>query len=435
MDRLPPCDIDAEESVLGACLMDDNAVWEVRDLDAADFYRERNAWVWTAICRMADRYAEINQVTVGYELGPDRLEAIGGAGYLGKLVADVPTSVHVRSYAGIVRDTARRRRLISQFAALTQMAYEHSNPDATIAEAIRRLTDTDGATDGLTSLADLFADDSDYFDAFEADPSAQLGLLSGLDAFDRLTGGLHPGDLVIVAARPSMGKSQFALTLALGATREKDTTVPLFSLEMTRRQLGRRILAAWANVNLAEVERPDRGWQGNELARWREAKDKAVKRGIYIDQTRGLSTADIRARLVRHVARHTTVMVLVDYLDLLTDAGDSEVQRRGDICRHLKAMAGQFGLPVVLVSQLNRQVEQRADKRPMLSDLRNSGEIEQIADIVVGLYRDAYYNEQTTTPDLLEAIVLKHRNGQTGTAHLSYHVETGRITRVGADRR
>lgn len=430
MDKLPPHDLGAEESVLGSCLIDNDAVWEVRDLTPADFYRERNAWVWTAITALSDRHRACDQVQVAYELGPERLEAIGGVTYLNKMVADLPTSLYVKHYAAIVAAAAARRRLISTFAALTQLAYEHPDPDATVAEAIRRLT-ADGETrDGLVSLADYFADDADYYDDFEADPQTQLGLLSGLPAFDRLTGGFQPGDLIIVCARPSLGKSQFVLTLALSATREPEMTVPLFSLEMTRRQLGRRILAAWAGVNLADIEAPDRGWVGNELERWREAKAKARDRGLYIDQSRGLGTADIRARLVRHTARHKTTLVVVDYLDLLTDAGDSEVQRRGDICRQLKAMAGHFAVPVVLVSQLNRQVEQRADKRPMLADLRSSGEIEQVADIVVGLYRDAYYNEQTETPDLLEAIVLKHRNGQTGTARLAYHVETGRITKL-----
>lgn len=433
MDKLPPHDLGAEEAVLGSCLIDDDAVWEVRDLEPADFYRAKNAWVWTAITALSDSHRAVNQVTVGYELGPERLDAVGGPGYLTKLVGDVPTSLHVKHYAGIVARTARRRRLISTFATLTQLAYEQPDPDATVAEAIRRLTDAGRDDDGLLSLADYFADDADYYDDFEADPRSQLGLLSGLPAFDRLTGGFQPGDLVVICARPSMGKSMFALTLALAATREEGSTVPLFSLEMTRRQLGRRILAAWAGVNLADVEDPARGWRGDELRLWREAKAKAAKRGLYIDQTRGLKTADIRARLVRHAAKHKTTLVLVDYLDLLTDAGDSEVQRRGDICRHLKALAGHFGVPVVLVSQLNRQVEQRSDKRPMLSDLRNSGEIEQVADIVVGLYRDAYYNDQTETPDLLEAIVLKHRNGQTGTARLAYHVETGRITKLGRD--
>jgi replicative DNA helicase len=435
VDKLPPHNLEAEESVLGSCLIDNDAVWEVRDLEPADFYRERNAWVWTAITALSDTHRACDQVSVGYQLGPERLEAIGGAGYLNQLVADVPTSLHVKHYAGIVAATARRRRLISTFAKLVQMAYEQPDPDATVAEAIRCLTADGDSRDGLVSLGDYLADDADYYADFEADPRTQVGLLSGLPAFDRLTGGFQPGDLVVVCARPSIGKSQFALTLALSATREKDTTVPLFSLEMTRRQLGRRILAAWAGVNLADVEAPDRGWQGNELERWREARAKAAKRGLYIDQTRGLTTADIRARLVRHTARHATTLVLVDYLDLLTDAGDSEVQRRGDICRQLKAMAGHFGVPVVLVSQLNRQVEQRSDKRPMLSDLRSSGEIEQVADIVVGLYRDAYYNDQTPTPDLLEAIVLKHRNGQTGTARLAYHVETGRISKLAREER
>jgi len=427
VDRLPPHDLDAEQAVLGSCLIDDDAVWKVRHLAPGDFYRDRHAHIWQAITALADRMEVLNQISVAYELShAGRLEVCGGSDYLGRLVAEVPTSAHVDHYAQIVRECAQRRALISLAGRLAQDAYEGVALSDVQAKYITALSAMEARLGGLRPLSAIL----DFHEATIRDwligQNDGTGVPTGFVDVDDTLGLLQPGSLAVVAARPSMGKTQFVLNVAAHVAKECGP-VAFFSLEMDELSLGKRILCAKAGINSFDV-RKRKHLYSDEEARLDAAFREARTFGWWIDDTPGLDTGGIRSRVTRFMAEHKPPrLLIVDYQDLLGDADDDEVRRRGAICKALRLIGRHHQLPVMLVAQLNRDVEKRSDKRPMLSDLRGSGEIEQVIDYCLFLYRASYYSESANPTDL-EVLIAKNRiGGRTGSVKLYYDIGVGRM--------
>lgn len=438
-EPMPPNDVDAEESVLGALLIDTEAIDQVMEyVRPEDFYREKNGWVYQACLSIADRLEPTDQVMVAHELaGQDRLEAVGGVAYLSQLVAMVPTSAHAVDYARIIHQCAQQRRLIQAGARITRLGYEGVDFPLALSRSFEELLAISAGDSGggLRSLDEIAAEDEDATEEWLRNPGGLQGLSTGLVDVDRLLGGLKPGLLYVIAARPSLGKSMLALTVARNVARQ-GRAVGIFSLEMPARDDLRRLCLAIAGLNDFEIRTGNAppGWEDAYLAARREVR----KLDIYVDDTPDLATGVMRSRATRLRVKCANLgLLVVDYAQIAGDKGEEEVLRVGQITSRLKATARHLGLPMLMVSQLSREAEKRADKRPILSDLRASGQIEQDADAVLMLWSREYYHGQEPEnhqfrlapedKNRLEVNVAKHRNGPTGILSLYYNRATGLI--------
>ncbi|MBI4497217.1 MAG: replicative DNA helicase [Chloroflexi bacterium] len=430
-ERLPPHDAAAEEAVLGSLLIDGEAVTRVAHLlKTDDFFREKNRWVYDACLALYERREPLNEVTVAHELVlKNRLDDVGGPAYLNYLVTAVPTSVYVEYYAQIVVRTALMRRLISAAGEIAALAYE-GGPDADVV--------LDQAEDILFhlrrghSIRD-FVHIRQVIDAYleqasatktDADLEALPRIPTGYPALDALLGGLHRSDLVIVAARPGVGKTSLALGFAHHAATRQRARAAVFSLEMSKEQLVERLLAAESGVDSMRLRL---GRQNPaEERRILDAAGKLSDAEIYIDDSPFMNVVELRSKARRLHTDRPLDLIVVDYLQLLQGSGygDNRVAQMSEISRSLKALARELNVPLVALSQLSRAVETRSPHIPMLADLRESGSIEQDADVVMFIYReDMYYTEeewnkrfptQTYPKGIAKVIVAKHRNGPTG---------------------
>jgi replicative DNA helicase len=428
IERLPPQNVDAEEAVLGAILIDPDAIIRVSTvLRPEDFYREKHGWIFDAALALHERREPIDFLTVGDELERrGQLNEVGGAAFLTTLVNIVPTSIHAEHYAHIVERTATRRRLIEAAGQIAGLAYQEADDvDEVVdhAEQILFGVSERRLTRELIPIKQVL---SEYYDRIEYLVRHQgelIGIPTGFADMDKLLGGLQRSDMIILAARPSVGKSSLALTMAHKAAKKYRQRVAFFSLEMSAEQVVQRMISAETGIDSQRLRRGE--IESSEWERFAKATNDLAETYFFIDDTPGLSALELRTKARRLHAEVGIDLLVVDYLQLMGGDFRSEnrVQEISSISRALKGLARELNVPVLALSQLSRGVESRTDKRPILSDLRESGALEQDADVVIFIYRDEMYNENTERPNIADIIVAKHRNGPTGTVALYFRKE------------
>ena len=427
MRNVPPHSVEAEQAVLGGVFLRAESLDAFIDiLQEEDFYLPAHQLIYRVFAHMSQESIPVDLVTTGETLkAMGLLEQAGGAAYLVELSRAIVSAANSHYYAEIVRDRALARRLISSCAEVISQSFE---PGRDVKEL---LNDAEQAVFAIsertsgTTYKDAGTLTRQVFDDLARRAESRdliTGVTTGFHRLDEMTSGLQPSDLIILAARPAMGKTAFALNIAMRAAIRGGAPVAIFSLEMSMDQLITRMLCAWGKVNVSHLRGRglnDEDWQGLHAA-----ADHFYKAPIYIDDTPALSSLELRARTRRLKAQKNIGLVMVDYLQLMRASRrtDSREQEISDISRNLKAMAKELNIPVIALSQLNRKVEERSDKRPMLSDLRESGAIEQDADIIMFIYREAAYRKPEERPpvDEAEIIIAKHRNGPVGSVKLMY---------------
>ncbi len=430
IDRLPPHSIEAEEAVLGSILIDPEAVWRVSDvLRGEDFYLIKNQWVWESCQRLHQRRLPIDVVTLRRELeAQQQLDELGGSAYLTQLMTSVPTAIHAEGYGRIVAGLAERRRLLAAASTIAQLAYDESADNEAVTDQAERavLSARRIRSDRTIKLSEALRQYYDQIEYRYEHRGELLGVPTGFDDLDRMTGGLQRSDMIVVAGRPGQGKTSLLLNIALNAAKRFQQRVAIFSLEMSHAQLTERLVAQEAGIDSQRLRTGD--LRDEEWPRFVQAQAALGDVPIVIDDTPALSISQLRAKARRLDADHGLDLILVDYLQLMTTDRRSENRNQevAALSQGLKNLARELNVPVVVASQLSRAVEQRMDKRPMLSDLRDSGAIEQDSDVVLFLYRDGAYHDTCETPNATELIVAKHRKGPTGTVNLFWQ---GHLTR------
>jgi replicative DNA helicase len=423
---IPPQNLDAEESVLGAMMLSPGAIGAVSEiLDAGDFYRESHAKVYRAALALYARGEPVDAITLVDELEQrGELEDAGGRTRVHELAALVPASANAGHYARIVREMATLRGLIRAGSEISQLGWERVGEPADLVDRAEQIVFDLSQSRVSTEFSHIEALLKESFERITALYEAGeeiTGVPSGFRDVDRLTSGFQPGNLVIVAARPSMGKSALGLCMAANIAIRNQVPVALFTLEMSKAEVTQRLMCSEAKV---ESQRLRSGKLApDDWPRLTAACDKLAKAPIYVDDTGSITMMEIRSKARRLKSKEPTLgMIVVDYLQLMTSGSNAEsrVQEVSQISRNLKILARDLDVPILAMSQLSRAVEQRHDKRPILSDLRESGSIEQDADLVAFIYRDEYYNDDSPDQGLAEVILAKHRNGPTGTEKLSF---------------
>jgi replicative DNA helicase len=430
--RLPPHSVEAEQSVLGGLMIDRSAWDNVGDVVRSEhFYRPDHQLIFASIAALAQDGKPCDVVTVSNQLESlGKLEEAGGLAYLATLSRDTPTAANARAYAEIVKEKALLRDLIASGTDIAASVFV--NEGQTARELVERaeqrifqIAEGSARGKGYVLARDELPKLIDQIDEWQRNPGGLRGLGTGFIDFDRITGGLRPGDLVIVAGRPSMGKTTFAMNIAENAALElsRKAAVAVFSMEMPADQLLMRMLASIGQVPLGAIRSgklSDEHWNRmvGASGQLRDAK-------MFIDETPALTPTELRARARRIKREHGLDLIVVDYLQLMQVPGtqDNRATEIAEISRGLKALAKELNVPVIALSQLNRGVEQRENKRPVMSDLRESGGIEQDADIILMLYRDEVYNPQSPAKGTAEIIITKHRNGEIGTFNLTFKGE------------
>jgi len=433
--RLPPQNTEAEQSVLGSLLIDPEAILQVTPfLRPEDFYRETHGLIYRAIIDLHERRQPADFVTLCDELERrGQLEQAGGADYLTSLINAVPTSAHIEHYGRIVERTAVLRRLISAASEISNMAYERADEEDRILDQAEQLIFGVAQRRIERELVPLRAILGDYYDRIEylyGHRGETIGVPTGFIDLDKLLGGFQPADLIIVAGRPGTGKTSLALTAADFAARKHGLCIALFSLEMPSQQVVQRLVSGATGIESQRLRTGD--IDEEELAKVARAMGELSKTSIYIDDTPALSPMELRGKARRLHAEYPMDLIIVDYLQLMQSGirMENRVQEVSYISRQLKALASELHVPVLACSQLSRAVESRPDKRPLLSDLRESGSIEQDADVVMFIYREEMYVEDTFRPNIADIMVAKHRNGPTGQISLRFMKEQTRFVNL-----
>ena len=423
--RTPPANVEAERALLGAVLLDENILSNVLEhCVESDFFREGHQFIFRAVCAAYSRSEPIDPLTVSEELKKDGLlDRAGGLSYISGLVDDVPSISSVEHYAKIISTKSTIRRLIYAADEIRANGYEEDlDPVEYVDQAEKLIFDIlDARQDNSTiHIRDALKMTIDKVkDLFER-KAGLTGVASGFQKLDAITNGLQGSDLIILAARPAMGKTSFAITVATNAATQEGKAVAVFSLEMGADQLVMRMLASEARIELQKLRS---GFlSDNDWPRLANAAQRLAEARIYIDETPAITPFELRSRARRLALEGPLDLIVVDYLQLMTIGRrlDSREQQISEISRSLKALAKELHIPVIALSQLNRGVEGRTDKRPLLSDLRESGAIEQDADIIMFIYRDEVYNPETEDKGVGEVIIGKHRNGPTGTVRVKF---------------
>lgn len=425
-DRLPPQDLAAERSVLGAMLISPDAIADVvESLRGNDFYRPAHELIFDAITDLYAKGEPADLVTVTAELTRrGHLARIGNAGYLHDLANEVPTATSAGYYSRIVQERATLRRLVSAGTRIAQLGYATDGGDVeelvNTAQAEMHAVTERRATQDYESLSDLLAPVLDEVDKTQQSDNQVTGVPTGFRELDDLTGGLHAGQMIVVAARPAIGKSTLGVDIARNAAVKAKQTAAVFSLEMSKSEITKRVLSAEAQVNLSKLTKGGMGqddWM--KIAR---VQDKVASAPLFIDDSPNLTLMEIRAKARRLKQQHDLRIMVIDYLQLMTSGKrvESRQQEVSEFSRALKLLAKELEIPVIAISQLNRGAEQRQGNRPQMSDLRESGAIEQDADIVILLHRDEAYDRESPRPGEADLIVAKHRNGQTADIVLAF---------------
>lgn len=428
-DRVPPQNIEAEQAVLGAMMIKKEAIIEAQEiLQPEDFYREAHRRVYDAMLKLAENDEAVDLVTLTEQLRKDgELEKIGGIPFITTIANIVPTAANVTYHAKIVKAKAELRRLIDAATEIAGAAYEDSQPVENIMDAAeQKILAVAGSqtANGFEPIKSILMRTFERINVLYESKGGITGLPTGFKDLDRLTSGLQASDLILVAARPSMGKTAFTLNIAsyVGLHGSK---VAFFSLEMSKEQLMQRMLCSEGSIDsqlLRTGQLGDEDWTNLVTV-----ADKLNRAPIYIDDTAGITIMDLRSKARRLKAEHGLDLIVIDYLQLMQGRpgknGDNRQQEISEISRSLKALARELNVPVIALSQLSRSVEARQVKRPMLSDLRESGSLEQDADIVMFLYREDYYDKDTEHKNQTEVIIAKHRNGPVDTVNLYFQKE------------
>jgi replicative DNA helicase len=439
---VPPHSVEAEQSVLGALLIDGHAWDQVADIvTAEDFYRPDHRLIFEAFNELVALSRPGDVVTVSEQLERrGRLVDAGGLAYLGTLARDTPTAANARSYAQIVRERSLLRRLVDAGREIASSVFGDDGLSARdlvdkaeglVFEIAEKGTRGEGAVRVSSLLSPLI----DKIDEWHRNPDQLRGLATGFTDFDRKTGGLRPGDLIVVAGRPSMGKSTLAVNMAEYAAVSPDVkaSVAIFSLEMPAEQVVTRMLASIGHVPLNSLRTGQ--ISDDDWVRITAATSQLSEARIFIDETPALTPTELRARARRIKREHGLDLIVVDYMQLMQVPGSKENRATeiAEISRGLKALAKELSVPVIALSQLNRGVEQRQEKKPVMSDLRESGAIEQDADMILLIYRDEVYDKNTTKKGMAEIDLAKHRNGEIGTFILTFQGQYTRFTNYAPD--
>lgn len=425
---MPPQNIEAEQAVLGAMLISQEAIAETAQiLTPVDFYREAHRIVYETILDLTNKNQAVDNLTVIEQLNKSgQLEKVGGIAFVTALANTVPTAANVIFYAKIVKEKSLMRRLINTATAIATMGYEDSeDADIIIDKAEKMILElaSNRKTSDFTPIKQIVIDTFSKIEGLYESKGGLTGLSTGFKDLDRLTTGLQPSDLILVAARPSMGKTAFTLNIASHVAIKENKPVALFSLEMSKEQLMQRMLCAEGLIESQRLRVGDLDEQD-----WQKliaAADKFSKAPLYIDDTPGISIMELRSKARRLQQEKGLSLILIDYLQLMqgrsTKGNDNRQQEISEISRSLKSLARELNVPVIALSQLSRSVESRQIKKPMLSDLRESGSLEQDADIVIFLYREDYYNAETENKNITDVIIAKHRNGPVDSIQLFFH--------------
>jgi replicative DNA helicase len=434
--RVPPQSLEAEQAVLGGLLLD-NSTWDaIADrLAAEDFYRRDHQLIFAAIAELSERNEPSDAVTLAEYLAAKGLAGeTGGLAYLAGLARDTPTAANVRAYADIVRERSLLRQLIRVSGEIAASAYDSEGRSAAdlVSEAERRVLEIAElgrrSGPGFVPLHSVLGDAIDRLDLLQQTQGQLTGVSTGYHDLDRMTAGLQPGDLVIVAGRPSMGKTTLALNIAENAAIGAGTPAAIFSMEMSRDQLAMRMISSLGRVDQSHLRTGNFG--DEDWARINGAIAQMKTAPIFIDDSGALTPTEVRARARRLKRDHhgRLGLIVVDYLQLMQVPGTKENRATeiSEISRSLKALAKELKVPVIALSQLNRSVEQRTDKKPVMSDLRESGAIEQDADLIMLIYREEVYEPETPRKGIADIIIAKQRNGPTGEVHLTF---LGKYTR------
>ena len=428
IERLPPQNIEAEEAVLGALLIDPDAIIRLTTiLRPEDFYREKNAWIYDAVLALHERREPVDFLTVCDELDRRRqLNEVGGPAFISSLINAVPTSIHAEHYARIVERTAVRRRLIDAAGQIAGLAYQEADDVEEVVDHAEQILFGVAERRLSRELVPIKQVLSDYYDRIEyltRHKGTMIGIPTGFHDLDTLLTGLQRSDMMILAARPSVGKTSLALSIAHNAAKKFEQRIAFFSLEMSAEQVVQRLISAETGIESQRLRTGDIA--DDDWGRFMKAASDLAETLIFIDDTPGISALELRTKARRLHAEVGIDLIVVDYLQLMRGDYRSEnrVQEISAISRALKGLARELNLPVLALSQLSRSVESRADKHPILSDLRESGALEQDADVVLFIYRDELHNENTERKNIADIIVAKHRNGPTGTVSLYFKKE------------
>ena len=433
--KVPPHSIEAEQAVLGGLMLDNNAWERVSDaVSDGDFYRHDHRLIFRAIFTLAERNSPFDVVTLSEQLDKEgHLSQVGGLGYLGELAKNTPSVANIKAYAQIIRERATLRQLIGISNDIADMAYAPQGKSAVevLDEAERQIFQIAEArpkAGGPVGINEILVKTIDRIDELFNTNEGLTGISTGFTDLDGMTSGLQPADLVIVAGRPSMGKTTFAMNLVENAVLRSDKVILVFSLEMPSDSIVMRMLSSLGRIDQTKVRSGK--LDDDDWPRLTSAVNLLNDRKLFIDDTAGISPTEMRARARRLAREHGEIgMIMVDYLQLMRipgSSGDNRTNEISEISRSLKALAKEFNCPVIALSQLNRSLEQRPNKRPVNSDLRESGAIEQDADIIMFVYRDEVYHPETEYKGVAEIIIGKQRNGPIGTCRLAF---IGKYTR------
>jgi replicative DNA helicase len=425
LDRIPPQNIDAEQSVLGAILIDREAIYKVmKVLQPGDFYRESHRIIYETMLRLNEAGSPVDLITLSDQLRHQGdLEKIGGVATIATLAEIVPTAANVEYYARIVEEKSLLRTLISLSTRIASMGYEeHEEPEKLIAEAEQMILELGNrrTSQAFFTIKEIFLQIFPHLEYLYNNRGVVTGVPTSFEDLDRICNGFQPSDFIILAGRPSMGKTSLGLCIGYNAAMKHNIPVGVFSLEMSKEQLAQRILCAEAKV---DQQRLRNGTLDEEdWLKLHETAGKLSKAPIYIDDTPGISIRQLRVKARQLKAEKGLGLIVIDYLQLLQGSRRSENRQQeiSEISRSLKALAKELHIPVLALAQLSRSVEQRPNKRPVMSDLRESGSLEQDADLVMFIYRDEYYNPESEKKGIAEVIISKHRNGPVGSVELVF---------------
>ncbi len=430
IDRIPPHNLEAEMAVIGSVLVDREMLAAVGEIvRSPDFYAHVHETIFAVLFDLYERGEPLDKISVGEELRRRGvLERVGGLSYISALMDTVQTAGSARYYATIVKEKSVLRSLIHAGSQITQFGYEGEEDVAGALDRCEQLVYTIGERRGISEFMPvnrLMKEAFDHIDRLFHMRGDRTGLTSGFHDVDAMTTGFQPGNFVIIAARPGMGKTSFALNMAVAAAREEGGPIAFFSLEMSNSELIQRLICAEARISMNDMRRGNiKQHQWEDISRAMGALNELP---IYLDDIGALTISDVRSRCRRLKSTVGLAAIFIDYLQLVRPGvlarNSNRNEEISEICRSLKTTAKDLAVPIVALAQLNRGVEIRSEKRPMLADLRDSGSLEQEADVVAFLYRDGYYNPETPEPDLTEFIIAKHRNGPTGSVKLRFQRE------------
>ena len=428
LDRIPPQNIEAEQAVLGAMLIEREAISKVAEfLRPEDCYREAHRLIYNAMLELFNKNDAVDMVTVIEFLRKgDKLEAAGGISYITSLANSVPTAANVLYHAKIVEEKALLRQLINAATNIATLGYEASEEVTTILDTAEKTilaVSSRKAGGEFTPIKTIIFDAFTKIEQLYASKGSITGLSTGFKDLDRLTSGLQPSDLILIAARPSMGKTAFVLNIAQHIGIKEKKAVAFFSLEMSKEQLVQRMLCAESTIDSQRLRIGE--LEPNDWTKLVAGADRLSSAPIFIDDTSGITVMEMRSKARRLKIEYDLQLIIIDYLQLMQGSSkkgsENRQQEISEISRSLKGLAREIGVPVIALSQLSRSVESRQVKKPMLSDLRESGSLEQDADIVAFLYRDDYYNPDSEQKNITEVIIAKHRNGPVDTIQLFFH--------------